>query len=116
MYIEARVPSGYLHVQERVETPAGQPVAKLLKRAYSLLFIENDELDAWNILNQAGLNPTDNPGDFGLRPGLLNGPEHREGVTDVSNGRKAQQANILSHVHIRAGTAAITPGNALCAP
>ena len=82
-----------LHVQQRIEAASGEARAELAVGARAGLLVEDHELDVGQVTEQLVLEPSDQPGDAGPRPRVLDGADDRERVTDVSERGQTQHAD-----------------------
>lgn len=76
-------------MQQDIEVTTAQMLSHCPVTASPCLFIEQDELDIRNIVDQLIFALADNPGEPGVRPAVLYGAHYRQGMTDVSYGGKA---------------------------
>jgi len=74
-------------VQQNIEAVIGQLVAYVAVGTQAKRFIKSDKLDTVYFTDQCMLVFTDDPGDPCLRPVMLQGPQNRQRVRYVANGR-----------------------------
>lgn len=74
---------GHLHVQQDIEMAAAHLLSQLPIGLQARLFVKDDKLDAGNVTDQGMFQLADDPGQPGMGPGLLQGADHRQGMTDI---------------------------------
>jgi hypothetical protein len=76
-----------VHAQGNIELLAVEGKPDIAVRGTTARFVENNEFDVWNVGHQRGLSLADNPGNFRIRPVVLQAADHGEGVTGIAYRR-----------------------------
>jgi len=83
-----------LHVEEQVEPPMPQQPNQVEQSPPTLTFVVDDELDSRDVPDESQFGFADNPGDFGLRPVVLQGAQGGQDMADIADGRQSQKTEL----------------------
>lgn len=82
-------------MQQHIEWALFQLPAQVIESTPASSFIKFNEFDALQAAEQSMFQFSDDPGDVGGGPVVLNGPDHRYNVRGVAKRRKPQDANVF---------------------
>ena len=84
-----------MHVQQGIKSPSTKLPAHIRVATQPASLVKDHELHAFQAREQLMLDAADDPGEFGLRPGALDGPHHRHRMASVTDGGQSKDADSL---------------------